>query len=71
MVDLRPSLCASGREQEALTLLAQCMAGEGLSPREARRLLPAREQCVAAWRALEKLLSAGSVTAGYLRRWGG
>ena len=66
MVDMRPSRQASGREQEALTLLAQCMAGEGLSPREARRLLPAREQCVAAWRALEKLLSAGSVTAGYL-----
>ena len=54
MVDIRPSLCASGREQEALTL-AHHIAGGGVPPlRDARRALPTRQQFAAAWRFLER-----------------
>lgn len=66
MVDIRPSQSPSARELEALMLVQQCIDGEALSPREARRLLPGREHFVAAWRLLEKLVSAGAVTVPYL-----
>ena len=53
MVDIRPSLSCSGREEEALRLVGRCLNGEKLSGKEATRLLPPREQCVRAWRALQ------------------
>ncbi len=66
MVDIRPSLCASGREQEALELVERCRAGESLSARDARRALPGREQFAAAWRWLERVVPPEGRTAAYL-----
>ncbi len=66
MVDLRPSLTASGREEESLALLRRCVDGEALTPREAARLLPSREQFVRGWRALQKTVPAAGLEADYL-----
>ena len=66
MVDLRPSLYASGREQEALDLVERCRAGESLPARDARRALPGREQFAAAWRCLERVLPPEGRTVAYL-----
>ena len=66
MVDLRPSLRPSGREQEALALAEQCAARQPISARDARRLLPTREQFAAAWRFLERTIPEGGLTTGYL-----
>ena len=66
MVDLRPSLRPSGREQEALALAEQCAARQPISARDARRLLPTREQFAAAWRFLEHTVPEGGLTTGYL-----
>ena len=66
MVDLRPSLCASGREQESLTLADRCTAQQPMPVREARRLLPTRDQFAAAWRFLERSVPDGGLTTGYL-----
>ena len=46
MVDIRPSLSCSAREEELLQLVDRCVAGEMLQPKDAARLLPSREQCV-------------------------
>ena len=66
MVDLRPSLRPSGREQESLALAEQCAARQPISVRDARRLLPTREQFAAAWRFLERTVPEGGLTTGYL-----
>ena len=66
MVDLRPSLRPSGREQESLALAEQCAARQPISARDARRLLPTREQFAAAWRFLERTVPDGGLTTGYL-----
>ena len=66
MVDLRPSLRPSGREQESLALAEQCTARQPISTRDARRLLPTREQFAAAWRFLERTVPEGGLTTGYL-----
>ena len=66
MVDLRPSLCASGREQESLTLADRCTAQQPMPVRDARRLLPTRDQFAAAWRFLERTVPDGGLTTGYL-----
>ena len=66
MVDLRPSLRPSGREQESLALAEQCTARQPMSARDARRLLPTREQFAAAWRFLERTVPEGGLTTGYL-----
>ena len=66
MVDIRPSLYASGREQEALDLVERCRAGESLPARDARRALPGREQFAAAWRCLERVLPPEGRTVAYL-----
>ena len=47
VVDLRPSLQCSAREEESLLLLRRLEQGESLSAKEALRLLPSRQQCVA------------------------
>ena len=66
MVDIRPSLCASGREQEALTLERRCAEGGALPAREARRALPTREQFAAAWRFLERNVPEQGLTTEWL-----
>ena len=66
MVDLRPSLWASGREQEALALAERCTAHQPIFARDARRLLPTRDQFAAAWRFLERTVPEGGLTTGYL-----
>ena len=66
MVDLRPSLRPSGREQESLALAEQCAARQPISARDARRLLPTWEQFAAAWRFLERTVPEGGLTTGYL-----
>lgn len=54
VVDLRPSLQSSTREEESLALLRRLEEGVGLTSREALRILPSRQQCVAAWRMLQQ-----------------
>ena len=66
LVDLRPSLTASGREEESLQLLDQCLAGEDLTAKEATRLLPSREQFVRAWRSLQKAVPEEGLDVDYL-----
>ena len=66
MVDIRPSLCASGREQEALTLAHRCADGKAVSLREARRALPTREQFAAAWRFLDRTVPEDGLTTDRL-----
>lgn len=66
MVDLRPSLSASGREEESLQLLRRCLAGDRLLPKEATRLLPSREQFIRGWRALQKAVPNEGLTVDYL-----
>ena len=66
MVDIRPSLCCSAREEESLRLVERCLAREDLKHKEAQRLLPSREQHVRAWRALQHLIPADGITTPYL-----
>ena len=66
MVDLRPSLYPSGREQEGLALADRCTAHQSLTIRDARRLLPTRDQFAAAWRFLEHTVPEPGLTTGYL-----
>ena len=66
MVDIRPSLCCSAREEESLRLVERCLAREDLKHKEAQRLLPSREQHVRAWRALQYLIPADGITTPYL-----
>lgn len=54
LIDLRPSLDPSGRESEALALCREILDGGSLSPREASRALPSRDQFVRSWRILER-----------------
>ena len=66
MVDIRPSLLASSREQESLALVRQCTGGGTVSARNARRMLPTREQYVTVWRALEHLVPEDGLHTAYL-----
>ncbi|MBQ3532330.1 MAG: single-stranded-DNA-specific exonuclease RecJ [Oscillospiraceae bacterium] len=66
MVDIRPSLCCSAREEESLRLVERCLAREDLKHKEAQRLLPSREQHVRAWRVLQHLIPADGITTPYL-----
>ena len=66
MVDIRPSLSASSREQECLTLVEQCAAGEPVSARNAHRMLPSREQYAAVWRSRVHLTPEGALHTAYL-----
>ncbi len=66
MVDLRPSLAPSGREEESLQLLERCLAGEAVLPREAVRLIPGRDQFVRLWRQLQKTVPPEGLTTPYL-----
>jgi single-stranded-DNA-specific exonuclease len=55
MIDLRPAVGPSGREQECLDLVDRLVTGADLTAGEADRLLLGREQFVALWRAIERL----------------
>ncbi len=55
MIDLRPALSPSGRERECLELVERLVQGGALTQREAMRLLPARDQFAALWRAIERM----------------
>ena len=66
LVDLRPSLAPSGREEESLALLERCLADGTVLPREAMRLIPSREQFVRLWRALQKSVPPEGMTTPYL-----
>ncbi|HCO50121.1 MAG TPA: hypothetical protein DIT21_01735, partial [Oscillibacter sp.] len=58
VVDLRPSLQSSTREEESLQILRRLEAGEELTAKEALRILPSRQQCAAAWRCLRQQVAA-------------
>ena len=66
VVDLRPSLQSSAREEESLVLLRRLEEGVGLTSREALRILPSRQQCVAAWRMLQQEVSSEETERQYL-----
>ena len=55
LVDLRPAVQPSAREQECLDLVDRLTAGGQITAREAVRLLPGRPQFAALWRAIERL----------------
>ncbi len=66
MVDLRPSLFPSSREQEALKLLEKFLSGKRISGKESHRLVPSRGQLAAVWRSLERAVPAGGAAVAYL-----
>ncbi len=66
MVDIRPSLSCSAREEEALRLVERCITEQPLRSKEATRLLPAREQCVRAWRTLQHEVETETLQTYYL-----
>ena len=66
VVDLRPSLQGSAREEESLLLLRRLEEGESLSSREALRILPSRQQCAAAWRLLRQEITPTGTERHYL-----
>ncbi len=66
LVDLRPSLLPSSREQEALKLLEKFLSGGDISGKESHRLVPSRGQFAAVWRSLERAIPAEGLTAAYL-----
>ena len=66
VIDLRPSRQCSAREEESLLLLRRLEQGESLSAKEALRLLPSRQQCVAAWRLLQQEAGAEESERPYL-----
>ncbi|MBR5571126.1 MAG: single-stranded-DNA-specific exonuclease RecJ [Oscillospiraceae bacterium] len=66
LVDLRPSLFPSTREQEALKLLEKFLSGGEISGKESHRLMPSRGQFAAVWRSLERVVPTEGITAAYL-----
>ena len=54
LLDLRPSRVPSAREAEALEARDALLGDGELSPRDAARLLPSREQFVRVWRIIER-----------------
>ena len=66
MVDMRPSLFPSGKEQESLALLDRFLQEQPITAKEARRLLVTREQSVSVWRTLEHLVPPEGLKTGYL-----
>ncbi|MBQ0037543.1 MAG: single-stranded-DNA-specific exonuclease RecJ [Clostridiales bacterium] len=66
MVDIRPSLTPSAREEKSLELLERCLRCEKLLPKEAVRLIPSREQYVRSWRMLQHTVPPGGLTTSYL-----
>ena len=68
LLDLRPSRAPSAHESELLALRDALVGGSdgALSPRDAARLLPTREQFVRAWRILEREAPDGTLAEAEL-----
>ncbi|MBE6908178.1 MAG: single-stranded-DNA-specific exonuclease RecJ [Ruminococcaceae bacterium] len=67
LLDLRPSRAPSAHESELLALRDALVGGDdALSPRDAARLLPTREQFVRAWRILEREAPDGTLAEAEL-----
>lgn len=66
MVDIRPSLYPSAKEQETLRLTEKCLSDTPLTLKETTRAIPTRPQFAAAWRCLEKLVPEEGLKEGYL-----
>ena len=66
IIDLRPAPEPSGREAESLQLCGALLAGEKLAPKDAARMIPAREQFVRLWRALEREAGVRGITEAEL-----
>ncbi|MBQ7713699.1 MAG: single-stranded-DNA-specific exonuclease RecJ [Oscillospiraceae bacterium] len=62
LLDLRPARAPSAREAELLALRETLLSGGALTPRDAARLLPSREQFTRTWRALERDAALGVLT---------
>ena len=59
MLDIRPARSPSAHEAELLALRDTLLRGMPLTPRDAARLLPSREQFVKVWRVLEREAGGG------------
>ena len=66
LVDLRPSLYPSSREQEALQLLEKFLHRGSISSKDSHRLVPSRVQCAAVWRCMERVVPNEGLTTAYL-----
>ena len=63
LLDLRPARAPSAHESELLALRDSLLSRGPLSPRDAARLLPSREQFVRVWRVLERDAVSGVLSA--------
>ena len=63
LLDLRPARAPSAHEAELLALRDSLLSRGPLSPRDAARLLPSREQFVRVWRVLERDAVSGVLSA--------
>ena len=61
LIDLRPSLCPSRHEAEAIALCRRCREGTPLTAQERMRLQTSREQFAGYWMALERRARRGKV----------
>ena len=59
LLDIRPARSPSAHEAELLALRDTLLRGMPLTPRDAARLLPSREQFVRVWRVLEREAGGG------------
>ncbi len=66
LLDLRPARAPSVHEAELLALRERLLSGGALTPKDAARLLPSREQFVRAWRLLEREAVNGVLTGAEL-----
>ena len=66
LVDIRPAIEPSAREAEQLALCRSFLDGGKISPRDASRLLPSREQFVRLWRTLERRATGGVLSGAEL-----
>ncbi|MBR3560253.1 MAG: single-stranded-DNA-specific exonuclease RecJ [Oscillospiraceae bacterium] len=63
LLDLRPARSPSAHEAELLALRDALLEQQALSPRDASRLMPSREQFVRVWRILERDAALGVLSA--------
>ncbi len=61
ILDLRPSVLPSQKERENLALCEALVEGGAVTPQEAARLLPGREQFVRLWQSLLQMSDNGQI----------
>ena len=66
LIDLRPSLLPSAREQASLDLLDRLVSGQSINAQDALRLLPERQQFVTLWRTIERMEQEGGISSAQL-----